>query len=61
MMVRNAIRFNGADSEVGNIAVSVGNRVREMLAGMKAQNEAKKRKESEKPNGPPAAKKAKLA
>ncbi|KAI0068033.1 hypothetical protein BV25DRAFT_1904522 [Artomyces pyxidatus] len=58
LMINNAIHFNGADSEVGQIAVSVRNRYRDMLA----QQGAKKRKDSEKPNGvQPVAKKVKLA
>ncbi|THH19678.1 hypothetical protein EW146_g1531 [Bondarzewia mesenterica] len=60
LMIRNAIHFNGADSEVGKIGVMVRNRVKDILSGVKSQQAAKKRKESEKPNGGPVTKKAKL-
>ncbi|KAI0049299.1 hypothetical protein FA95DRAFT_1538598 [Auriscalpium vulgare] len=59
LMINNAIIFNSLESEVGQVAVMLGNRVKEM----KGQQGMKKRKEgSEKPNGgQPVAKKAKLA
>jgi len=60
LMIRNAIHFNGGESDVGQIAITVRNRVKEMLAGLKTQG-VKKRKEGEKPNGgPPVAKRAKM-
>ncbi|TFY71826.1 hypothetical protein EVG20_g1175 [Dentipellis fragilis] len=60
LMIRNAIKFNGADSEVGKIAIMVKNRLKELISAFKSQ-QGKKRKESEKPNGTqPASKKAKM-
>ncbi|EGO05242.1 hypothetical protein SERLA73DRAFT_82815 [Serpula lacrymans var. lacrymans S7.3] len=58
LMVRNAITFNGADSEVGRIAVMVNNRAKELLGGVKLAT-TKKRKEGEK-STPQPTKKAKL-
>jgi transcription initiation factor TFIID subunit 2 len=59
LMVRNAIKFNGADSEVGQIAAGLRNRTTELLASAKAGS-AKKRKEGE--NGTPQpSKKPKLS
>ena len=60
LMIRNAIHFNGADSDVGQVAVLVRNRVKDMLSGVKSQQGVKKRKEGDKPNGGPVTKKAKL-
>jgi transcription initiation factor TFIID subunit 2 len=57
LMVRNAIKFNGAESDVGHLATVLRNRVSEMLANAKAGSE-KKRKDGEKPM--PMAKKPKL-
>jgi len=51
LMVRNAISFNGVDSEVGQIAVAVKKRFYELLSISKS----KKRKEAE-TNGQPAKK-----
>lgn len=51
LMIRNAMLFNGADSEVGQIAMAVKKRFYELLAIAKS----KKRKEAE-TNGQPAKK-----
>ena len=57
LMIRNAIHFNGEESEVGQIAVAF----RERIKDLRAQQGQKKRKESEKVGGDqPATKKAKL-
>jgi len=60
LMIRNAIHFNGEESEVGQIAITFGNRIKEL----RAQQGVKKRRESERPGGDqqqqPATKKAKL-
>lgn len=47
LMVQNAIKFNGADSEVGAIAVNFRQRVQE-LSGASRSGSSKKRKDSEK-------------
>lgn len=64
LMIRNAITFNGADSEVGKIAVVVRNRYRELLSNVKMQA-AKKRKETDTKGGSatpqPVNKRAKIA
>ena len=57
LMIRNAIHFNGEESEVGQLAVSFRERIKEL----RAQQGQKKRKESEKAGSDqPATKKAKL-
>lgn len=57
LMVRNAIHFNGEESEVGQIAVAFRERIKEL----RTQQGLKKRKESEKAGGDqPATKKARL-
>ncbi|KAI0304611.1 hypothetical protein BC826DRAFT_1088837 [Russula brevipes] len=56
LMIRNAVHFNGEESEVGQIAVAFGSRIREL----RVQQGQKKRRESERPEQQPAAKKAKL-
>ncbi|KAI0323074.1 hypothetical protein OF83DRAFT_1234654 [Amylostereum chailletii] len=56
LMVRNAVHFNGADSEVGVSAVALGARIQELLASLGN----KKRKESERPNGAAPSKKVRL-
>jgi transcription initiation factor TFIID subunit 2 len=57
LMIRNAVHFNGEESEVGQIALGFGSRIREL----RAQQGQKKRRESERPEQQqPAAKKAKL-
>jgi hypothetical protein len=57
-MIHNAIRFNGEESEVGQIAVAFGNRIKELRA-----QGLKKRRESERPGDQqqPVTKKAKLS
>jgi transcription initiation factor TFIID subunit 2 len=62
LMIRNAIHFNGEESEVGQIAVAFGNRIKEL----RVQQGLKKRRDSERPGGDqqqqqPAAKKARLS
>lgn len=58
LMIWNAIHFNGEDSDVGVMAITVRNWVKDKMAPLKS----KKRKESDKPNGsqPSAAKKARV-
>ncbi len=59
LMIRNAIHFNGEESEVGQIAVAFGNRIKEL----RAQQGLKKRRDSERSGSDqqqPATKKAKL-
>lgn len=59
LMIRNAIHFNGQESEVGQISVAFGNRIKEL----RAQQGLKKRRDSERPGDQqqqPATKKAKL-
>lgn len=60
LMIRNAIHFNGEESEVGQIAVAFGNRIKEL----RAQQGLKKRRDSERPGDQlqqPTTKKAKLS
>lgn len=61
LMIRNAIHFNGEESEVGQIALAFGNRIKEL----RVQQSLKKRRDSERPGGDPpqqpATKKAKLS
>ncbi len=61
LMTRNAIHFNGEESEVGQIAVAFRNRIKEL----RAQQGSKKRRDSERPGDQqqqqPATKKAKLS
>lgn len=57
LMIHNAKLFNGADSEVGQVAVVVRSKYREMLSGIRSSTT--KRKGSEKATPQPA-KKAKL-
>jgi transcription initiation factor TFIID subunit 2 len=59
LMIRNAITFNGADSEVGYIAAGVHDRVKELLSGVKVGSGTKKRKEGDK-GTPQPSKKVKL-
>lgn len=47
LMVRNAIKFNGADSEVGLIAAKVRDHLKNAVANWKAGN-SKKRKDGDK-------------
>jgi transcription initiation factor TFIID subunit 2 len=60
LMIRNAITFNGADSEVGKIAEMLGTRMSELLANAKA-GPSKKRKDGDGKGTPQPTKKAKLA
>jgi hypothetical protein len=64
LMIRNAIHFNGEESEVGQIAVAFGNRIKEL----RVQQGVKKRRDSERPGDQqqqqqqqPATKKAKFS
>jgi transcription initiation factor TFIID subunit 2 len=57
LMVRNAITFNGPDSEVGQYAAAVRDRVSELM--MTGKSNGKKRKDGEK-STPQPMKKAKL-
>lgn len=59
LMIQNAITFNGADSEVGYIAVALRDRVKELFGGAKASTGTKKRKDGEK-GTPQPSKKMKL-
>jgi transcription initiation factor TFIID subunit 2 len=58
LMIQNAIKFNGADSEVGQIAVQLRQRIIELLGGWKSGN-SKKRKDGER-STPQPTKKAKI-
>ncbi|RDX51973.1 hypothetical protein OH76DRAFT_1400878 [Lentinus brumalis] len=60
LMIHNAITFNGAASEVGEFAVKLQNRYRELLAPIKAPGSNVKRKGSEM-GKPQPAKKVKLS
>ncbi|KAF8140663.1 hypothetical protein EV363DRAFT_1313061 [Boletus edulis] len=60
LMIRNAVTFNGADSEVGKIAFAVKDRIKEMLSNIKSGGGTKKRKEGDPKPAPQPAKKAKL-
>lgn len=61
LMVRNAIKFNGADSDVGQLATALHNRSKELLANWKSGT-TKKRKEGDRGTpGPQSAKKARLS
>jgi len=58
LMIQNAIHFNGRESEVGQIAVAFGSRIKEL----RVQQGQKKRRESERSGGDqPMTKKAKLS
>lgn len=59
LMIRNAITFNGADSEVGHIAMALHDRVGELLSGVKVGAGTKKRKDGDK-GTPQPSKKVKL-
>jgi len=60
LMIRNAITFNGADSEVGKISYVVQDRYKDMLNNIKSGGGTKKRKEGDAKPTPQPAKKAKL-
>ncbi|OCH90063.1 hypothetical protein OBBRIDRAFT_793679 [Obba rivulosa] len=57
LMIDNAIRFNGADSEVGKVAVQLRNRYKDVLSGIRSSST--KRKGSDR-GTPQPAKRAKL-
>ena len=61
LMIRNAITFNGADSEVGKISFAVQDRIKDMLSSIKSGGGTKKRKEGDTKPAPQPSKKAKLA
>lgn len=61
LMIRNAITFNGADSEVGKISYAVDDRVKDMLSNIKSGGGTKKRKEGDPKPAPQPTKKVKLA
>ncbi|KAG8219438.1 hypothetical protein J3R82DRAFT_365 [Butyriboletus roseoflavus] len=60
LMIRNAITFNGADSEVGRISYVVKDRIKDMLSNIKSGGGTKKRKEGDPKLAPQPTKKAKL-
>ncbi|KAG7099822.1 hypothetical protein E1B28_001631 [Marasmius oreades] len=55
LMIQNAITFNGADSEVGQVAVALADRFEVLLSSWRSGS-TKKRKEGEKHNGQPSKK-----
>ncbi|KAF5352665.1 hypothetical protein D9756_005839 [Leucocoprinus leucothites] len=55
LMVQNAIKFNGRESEVGEIALKVQSRIQELLAGFRSGG-TKKRKDSDKGTPQPSKK-----
>lgn len=59
LMVQNAIRFNGRESEVGEIALKVQSRVQELLGSFRSGG-TKKRKDGDKGGTPQPTKKAKI-
>lgn len=60
LMIHNAIVFNGAESEVGDWAVKLRSRYRELLAPIRGPGSTAKRKGGE-AGKPPPAKKVKLS
>ncbi|KAI6112477.1 hypothetical protein EDD16DRAFT_1167057 [Pisolithus croceorrhizus] len=60
LMIRNAITFNGAESEVGQIAAIVRDKYKDMLSNIKSGGGTKKRKEGDGKGTPQPTKKAKL-
>ncbi|KAG6333744.1 hypothetical protein ID866_5345, partial [Astraeus odoratus] len=60
LMIRNAVTFNGAESEVGQIAFLVQDKFRDMLSNIKSGGNMKKRKEGDGKGTPQPAKKVKL-
>ncbi len=60
LMVQNAIKFNGRDSEVGEIALKVQSRIQELFNNFKSGG-TKKRKDSDKGGTPQPTKKAKIS
>lgn len=61
LMIRNAITFNGADSEVGKISFVVQDRIKDMLNNIKSGGGTKKRKEGDTKPAPQPTKKARVA
>jgi transcription initiation factor TFIID subunit 2 len=60
LMVHNAVTFNGAESEVGKLAVMLQERTQDLIQGVKA-NSSKKRKDGDSNGGTPQpSKKAKF-
>jgi transcription initiation factor TFIID subunit 2 len=59
LMIRNAITFNGAESDVGKVAVVLKDRMKELMTNAKAGT-SKKRKDGEGKGTPQPTKKAKL-
>lgn len=60
LMIHNAILFNGADSEVGEFAVKVRNRYRELLAPIKGSAGGNGKRKGGDVGKPPPMKKMKL-
>ncbi|KAI6031377.1 hypothetical protein BKA83DRAFT_4199448 [Pisolithus microcarpus] len=61
LMIRNAITFNGTESEVGRIAVIVRDKYKDMLSNIKCGGGTKRRKEGDGKGTPQPTKKAKLS
>lgn len=59
LMIRNALTFNGTESEVGQIAIIVRDKIKDMLSNIKGGGNVKKRKEDGK-GTPQPTKKVKL-
>jgi transcription initiation factor TFIID subunit 2 len=59
LMIQNAITFNGADSEVGQVALALDEKLKGMLASFKAGGKKRKDGGGEKSNPQPS-KKVKL-
>ncbi|KAL4070551.1 hypothetical protein J3A83DRAFT_4244024 [Scleroderma citrinum] len=60
LMIRNALTFNGAESEVGQIACIVRDKIKDMLSNIKSGGNGKKRKEGDGKGTPQPTKKVKL-
>ncbi|OBZ68561.1 Transcription initiation factor TFIID subunit 2 [Grifola frondosa] len=60
LMINNAMTFNGADSEVGQISVVVRNKYKELLSNVKAATGVKRKGSSDKGGTPQPTKKVKL-
>ena len=60
LMIQNALTFNGAESEVGQIALVVRDRVKDMLSNIKSGGNGKKRKEEDGKGASQPTKKLKL-
>lgn len=59
LMIQNAIKFNGRESEVGEIAMKVQSRIQELLSSFKSGG-TKKRKDNSDKGTPQPTKKAKV-